>query len=66
MYSKDAIFGHPLHPIPIAFPVAFYARTLLGFAIHAANGEQVPAPFDGRAGCPPEQPPAGRGARRGR
>lgn len=38
MYSKITIAGHPLHPMLIAFPVAFYTGTLAGFAIYAANG----------------------------
>lgn len=38
MYSKVTIAGHPLHPMLIAFPVAFYTGTLAGFAIYAATG----------------------------
>ena len=38
MYSKIKIAGHPVHPMLVAFPVAFYARTLVGFAVYAANG----------------------------
>lgn len=37
MYSKITIAGHPLHPMLIAFPVAFYTGTLAGFAIYTAN-----------------------------
>lgn len=38
MYSKITVAGHPLHPMMIAFPVAFYTGTLAGFAVYAANG----------------------------
>jgi len=38
MYSKTTIAGHPLHPMLIAFPVAFYTGTLAGLAVYTANG----------------------------
>ena len=38
MYSKIRIAGHPIHPMLVAFPVAFYTGTLVGFAVYAANG----------------------------
>jgi uncharacterized membrane protein len=38
MYSKITIAGHPLHPMLVAFPVAFYTGTLAGFAVYTANG----------------------------
>lgn len=38
MYSKIKIAGHPVHPMLIAFPVACYTGTLVGFAVYAANG----------------------------
>ncbi len=40
MYSKLKIAGHPLHPMLVAFPVAFYVGALAGFAVYAANGHQ--------------------------
>jgi uncharacterized membrane protein len=38
VYSKIKIAGHPVHPMLIAFPVACYVGTLVGFAVYAANG----------------------------
>jgi uncharacterized membrane protein len=40
MYSKATIAGHPIHPMLIAYPVAGYTGTLVGFAVYAANGQQ--------------------------
>ena len=40
MYSKVRIADHPLHPMLVAFPVAFYTGALVGFAVYAANGTQ--------------------------
>lgn len=40
MYSKAKIAGHPMHPMLVAFPVACYTGTLVGFAVYAANGHQ--------------------------
>ncbi|WP_112467443.1 DUF2231 domain-containing protein [Streptomyces triticisoli] len=40
MYSKATVAGHPLHPMLIGFPVAFYTGTLAGFAVYAATGSQ--------------------------
>lgn len=40
MYSRITIGGHPLHPMLVAFPVAFYTGALVGFAVYAANGHQ--------------------------
>lgn len=40
MYSKVKVGGHPVHPMLVAFPVAFYVGTLVGFAVYAANGHQ--------------------------
>src|ERR687886_29215 len=39
MYSKIKIFGHPIHPMVIAYPVAFYTATLVGFGIYGATGD---------------------------
>jgi uncharacterized membrane protein len=38
MYSKARIFRHPIHPMLIAFPVACYVGTVVGFALFIANG----------------------------
>ncbi|WP_073945960.1 DUF2231 domain-containing protein [Streptomyces kebangsaanensis] len=40
MYSKATVAGHPVHPMLIGFPVAFYTGTLAGFAVYAATGHQ--------------------------
>jgi uncharacterized membrane protein len=40
VYSKIKIAGHPVHPMLVPFPVAFYTGTLVGFAVYAANGHQ--------------------------
>jgi uncharacterized membrane protein len=40
MYSKITIAGHPIHPMLIAYPVAGYTGTLVGFAVYASNGQQ--------------------------
>jgi uncharacterized membrane protein len=37
MYSKANIKGHAIHPMLIAFPVAFYTATLAAFIIYAAS-----------------------------
>src|SRR5687768_10895753 len=35
MYSKIKIAGHPIHPMLIAFPVAFYTTTVVLFCAYA-------------------------------
>jgi uncharacterized membrane protein len=40
MYSKVTIAGHPVHPMLVAYPVAGYTGTLVGYAVFAANGQQ--------------------------
>ncbi len=37
VYSKVKLFGHPLHPMLVAYPIAFYTATLAGFAIYAVT-----------------------------
>jgi uncharacterized membrane protein len=39
MYSKTTVAGHPIHPMLVAYPVASYTGTLVGFAVYAANGQ---------------------------
>lgn len=41
MYSKVKIFGHPIHPMLIAYPIALYTATLVAFIIAAARGGDV-------------------------
>jgi len=40
MYSKAAIFGHPIHPTLVSFPIASYVGVLVAFAVYSANGNQ--------------------------
>lgn len=37
MYSKAKILGHPVHPMLVAFPVAFYTGTLIAFIVYATT-----------------------------
>ena len=37
MYSKVKILGHPIHPMLVGFPVAFYTATLVAFIVYASN-----------------------------
>jgi uncharacterized membrane protein len=37
MYSKAKVFGHPVHPILVMFPVVFYAAALVAFVTYAAT-----------------------------
>jgi uncharacterized membrane protein len=39
MYSKATVGGHPIHPMLVAYPVAGYTGTLVGFAVYAATGQ---------------------------
>jgi|SRR5438552_6433191 len=39
MYSKVKIFGHPIHPMLVAYPIALYTATLVAFIIAAARGD---------------------------
>src|SRR3954462_4309431 len=39
MYSKIKIFGHPIHPMLIAYPVAFYTATLVCYLVYLLNGD---------------------------
>lgn len=36
--SKAAIFGHPLHPMIVPFPIAFLVGTLICDIVYAATG----------------------------
>ena len=37
MYSKIKIFGHPIHPMLVAFPVAFYTGAMVSFFAYNSN-----------------------------
>jgi uncharacterized membrane protein len=37
MYSKVKIAGHPIHPMLVAFPVAFYTATLVCYIVYSSN-----------------------------
>ena len=37
MYSKIKIAGHPVHPMIIAYPVAFYTATLVCYIVYHSN-----------------------------
>ena len=37
MHSKVKIAGHPVHPMLIAFPVAFYTATLVCYIVYSSN-----------------------------
>ena len=37
MYSKVKIAGHPIHPMLIAYPVAFYTATLVCYIVYNSN-----------------------------
>jgi uncharacterized membrane protein len=39
MYSRVKIAGHPVHPMLIAFPVAFYTAALAGYIVYANNND---------------------------
>ncbi len=39
MYSKVNILGHPVHPMLVAYPIAFNTATLAGFIIYGLSPE---------------------------
>lgn len=39
LYKQVKIFGHPLHPMLIAFPIAFYNGALAAFIAYAITGD---------------------------
>ena len=39
MSSPASIKKHPVHPMLVAYPIAFYTSTLVGFTIYAATDE---------------------------
>lgn len=38
MYSKIKIFGHPVHPMLVSFPITFYTAAFVCFVIYQTNG----------------------------
>jgi uncharacterized membrane protein len=39
MYSKIKILGHPIHPMLVAYPIAFYTATLVCYIVYNSNHE---------------------------
>jgi uncharacterized membrane protein len=39
MYSKVKIAGHPVHPMLVAFPVAFYTAALACYIVYGTNND---------------------------
>lgn len=39
MYSRAKLFGHPIHPMLIPFPITFYTTTLVAFAVYGLYGD---------------------------
>src|SRR6185436_4006263 len=37
MYSKAKVLGHPVHPMLVSFPIAFYTATLIAYGVYAAT-----------------------------
>jgi uncharacterized membrane protein len=37
MYSRVKIAGHPVHPMLVAYPVAFYTATLVCYIVYSSN-----------------------------
>jgi uncharacterized membrane protein len=39
VYSKIKFAGHPIHPMLVAYPIAFYTSTLVAYVIYAAHND---------------------------
>jgi uncharacterized membrane protein len=39
MYSKVKLFGHPVHPMVVPFPIVLYTTTLAAFIAYSINGD---------------------------
>lgn len=39
MYSRAKLLGHPIHPMLVGFPVAFYALTLVTYVTYGATDD---------------------------
>jgi uncharacterized membrane protein len=40
LYSKVKLFGHPIHPMLVAFPITFFTSTLLASVAYAMSGDR--------------------------
>ena len=40
LYSKVKIFGHPVHPMMVAFPIVFFSSTLLASIAYVATDDR--------------------------
>jgi len=40
LYSKVKVLGHPVHPMMVAFPIAFFSSTLLASIAYLATGDR--------------------------
>lgn len=41
MYSKAKIAGHPIHPMLVGFPIAFYTTTFVGFLVYQTMSPDI-------------------------
>ncbi len=41
MYSRVKLFGHPIHPMVVAYPIAFYTATLVAYALYQFGGRSA-------------------------
>jgi uncharacterized membrane protein len=39
MYSKIKLFGHPIHPMLVAYPIAFYTATFVTYLVYLIGGD---------------------------
>jgi uncharacterized membrane protein len=39
MYSKIKLFGHPVHPMFVGFPITLYTAAFVCFIVYQANGD---------------------------
>jgi uncharacterized membrane protein len=38
MYSKVKVFGHPVHPMLVSYPIAFYTATVVAWLLFVTRG----------------------------
>jgi len=41
MYSKVKIFGHPIHPMVVAYPIALYTSTFVALLLYQITGDAL-------------------------
>jgi uncharacterized membrane protein len=41
MYSRLKIFGHPIHPMLVAYPIALYTSTLVAYLIYIVGHDDL-------------------------